>query len=66
MDFYLLLFIDDNVGDACDDDFDGDKVKNEFDNCPNNSLIHQTDFRYVLKYFSTLLSILELFLTGVL
>lgn len=35
----------DGRGDACDDDFDGDKVKDDRDNCPNNSLIHSTDFR---------------------
>ena len=27
----------DNLGDACDDDLDGDGFNNEIDNCPTNS-----------------------------
>lgn len=36
----------DGRGDACYNDDDGDNVINELDNCPNNSKIYRTDFRY--------------------
>ena len=32
-------------GDACEDDFDGDGVGDGLDNCPNDGLIFNTDFR---------------------
>ena len=35
----------DGLGDACEDDFDDDKVPDFLDNCPNNSKIYTTDFR---------------------
>jgi thrombospondin 2/3/4/5 len=33
------------IGDACEDDFDGDGVDNLVDVCPYNNKIHSTDFR---------------------
>lgn len=36
--------LDNRVGDICDNDWDNDTVINIKDNCPNNSLIYQTDF----------------------
>lgn len=39
------IFSDDNIGDACHDDNDGDHVVNQLDNCPNDSRIYTTDFR---------------------
>ena len=32
-------------GDACEDDYDGDGIADSEDNCPNNGLIFNTDFR---------------------
>ena len=32
-------------GDACEDDYDGDGIADPQDNCPNNGLIFNTDFR---------------------
>ena len=36
----------DGVGDACNEDCDGDGVKNQDDVCPCNSGIAITDFRW--------------------
>ena len=33
------------MGDACEDDCDGDAVSDEFDACPCNKEIEKTDFR---------------------
>jgi len=44
-DIYNCFYLDNNVGDLCQDDFDGDEVPNYLDNCPNNSKIFSTDFR---------------------
>lgn len=41
----LNSLIGNGVGDACEKDFDGDKVYDDVDNCPNNSKIFRTDFR---------------------
>lgn len=35
---------DNGIGDACEKDRDGDFVPNPQDNCPDNSMIHRTDF----------------------
>lgn len=48
--YYYFLFLGNGVGDRCDDDFDLDDVPNYLDNCPNNSKIYSTDFRYYLLY----------------
>lgn len=37
----------DGIGDICQGDYDGDDVINFLDNCPNNSKIFKTDFRYM-------------------
>lgn len=37
------------VGDACQGDFDDDDIPDFLDNCPNNSKIYATDFRFVIK-----------------
>lgn len=39
-------WIGNNIGDLCQDDYDGDDVPNYLDNCPNNSKIFSTDFRF--------------------
>jgi hypothetical protein len=44
---------DDGIGEACKYDFDNDTVPNYLDNCPNNSKIFSTDFRFVLLVHST-------------
>jgi hypothetical protein len=36
------------IGDVCRNDSDNDTVPNYLDNCPNNSKIFSTDFRFVL------------------
>jgi syndecan 4 len=40
---------DDGIGEACKHDFDNDTVPNYLDNCPNNSKIFSTDFRFVIQ-----------------
>lgn len=40
----LIIKPGNRIGDACETDYDGDMVTNEKDNCPNNSLIFETDF----------------------
>lgn len=42
--FNLSIISGNGVGDICQGDFDGDKVPNYLDNCPNNSKIYSTDF----------------------
>lgn len=41
--------IGDGKGDACQDDFDGDSVKDAEDNCPVNPLILRTNFTLYLN-----------------
>jgi hypothetical protein len=45
---YHVCISDDGIGEACKYDFDNDTVPNYLDNCPNNSKIFSTDFRFVL------------------
>ena len=42
--FIKHLLPDNNVGDQCEDDFDGDGSNNSLDNCPNNRRIFRTNF----------------------
>lgn len=42
----FLFFSGDNCGDVCESDWDLDNTPNYLDNCPNNSKIFSTDFRY--------------------
>jgi hypothetical protein len=47
----IIVILSENIlgdgrGDACEDDFDLDKIPDFLDNCPNNSKIFTTDFRY--------------------
>ena len=47
MDLRLLLrccFLQDKVGNACDDDIDGDSINNGEDNCPLVSNLDQSDY----------------------
>ena len=44
--YLMFLFTGNGIGDICEDDYDLDKVPNALDNCPNNSKIYTTDFRY--------------------
>ncbi len=37
----------DGKGDICEEDADGDNIVDFVDNCPNNSKIYATDFRWL-------------------
>ena len=40
-------------GDTCENDLDGDGIANAQDNCPNNGLIFDTDFREIDTFGAT-------------
>ena len=40
-------------GDTCENDLDGDGIANAQDNCPNNGLISDTDFRNIDTFGAT-------------
>lgn len=42
---YTFILTDNGVGDACDGDYDDDKIIDYSDVCPENNQIHSTDFR---------------------
>lgn len=39
-----LVLADNGKGDACEPDGDGDGIRDDLDNCPNNTQIYKTDF----------------------
>lgn len=41
------------VGDICEDNRDGDPALDFEDNCPNNSRIYATDFRFGVLVYTT-------------
>lgn len=49
---YIIYFFSENgVGDRCENDYDIDDIPNHLDNCPNNSKIWSTDFRYLIFFY---------------
>jgi hypothetical protein len=44
-DTAILCCLGNGRGDVCEEDFDGDGIKDIYDVCPDNGQIHQTDFR---------------------